>query len=196
MVVTTGKGRYTIFIWVKQGQAAVVMTGYCVRMLYMLVTQERAIYLHNRAHSLTSLMDLYESNYIRLRKLIPELSKIMGHRLSAVGVGLQLHLRVIERCKYTTTINLTYFFSKAGACTPAPDVKVRIYHDARLAEVISCGRRRGLRAAEYDRLRHQYPLLRKWEINRFLQKWLGYVLHQGHSFSQENAACDSLNPRL
>ncbi|MEE8343610.1 MAG: DUF1249 domain-containing protein [Gammaproteobacteria bacterium] len=152
----------------------------------MLVTKERVVYLENRTRNLAGLMDLYESNYIRLRKLIPDLAALSGPCLSVVPKGLQLHLRILERCKYTTTINLTYFFSEHGICFPAPDVKARIYHDAQLAEVISCGRRKGRRAAEYDRMRHQYPLLRKWEINRFLQKWLGYLLHQRHSFTPES----------
>ena len=152
----------------------------------MVITEERAISLQNRTRNLAGLMDLYESNYIRLRKLIPDLPGIEAPCLSCIPNALGLHLRILERCRYTTTINLTYFFSECGICFPAPDVKVCIYHDAQLAEVISCGRRKGRRVAEYDRLRHQYPLLRKWEINRFLQKWLGYLLHQRHSFTQES----------
>jgi uncharacterized protein YqiB (DUF1249 family) len=151
----------------------------------MVVTKERAIHLQNRTRNLAGLMDLYESNYMRLRKLIPDLPEISGPCISLIPGALELHLRIIERCKYTTTLNLTYFFSESGICFPAPDVKVRIYHDAKLAEVISCGRRKGRRAAEYDRMRYQYPLLRKWEINRFLQKWLGYVLHQRHNFTPD-----------
>jgi len=60
---------------------------------------------------------------------------------------------------------------------------VRIYHDAQLAEVIACGRRRSHRHAIYNRMHNSYTLLEKWRMNRFLQKWLGYCLLQGHSFS-------------
>jgi uncharacterized protein YqiB (DUF1249 family) len=94
-----------------------------------------------------------------------------------------LHLTVVERCKYTTTLNLTYQFSDPQGSFPAPDVVIRMYHDAQLAEVISRGRRRGRRDAEYDRFRHQYSIQTKWQVNRFLHKWLGYCLHTGHTFS-------------
>jgi hypothetical protein len=29
---------------------------------------------------------------------------------------------------------------------------------------------------------HSYTLVQKWHMNRFLQKWLGYCLMQGHRF--------------
>ena len=37
--------------------------------------------------------------------------------------------------------------------------------------------------ADYDRFHHQYSIAAKWQVNRFLHKWLGYCLHQGHAFS-------------
>ena len=57
-----------------------------------------------------------------------------------------------------------------------------MYHDAQVGEVISCGRRRGLRHASYNRMFNSYSLVEKWRMNRFLQKWLGYCLMQGHRF--------------
>jgi uncharacterized protein YqiB (DUF1249 family) len=54
-----------------------------------------------------------------------------------------------------------------------------------VAEVIACGRRRGLHHAEYNRLHHHYSLTEKWRMNRFLYKWLGYCLRQGHHFAPE-----------
>ena len=32
---------------------------------------------------------------------------------------------------------------------------------------------------------HSYTLQEKWRMNRFLQKWLGYCLMQGHRFTPE-----------
>jgi hypothetical protein len=54
-----------------------------------------------------------------------------------------------------------------------------------VAEVIACGRRRGLHHAEYNRLHHHYSLGEKWRMNRFLYKWLGYCLRQGHCFAPD-----------
>jgi len=129
------------------------------------------------------LMELYESNYIRLRNLVPDADALQPKVVSRVPGALDLHLRIVERCKFTTTLNLTYHFSDVEGVFPAPDIRVRIYHDAQVGEVIACGRRRGLRHAEYNRMHHQYTLEEKWRMNRFLQKWLGYCLRQGHRFN-------------
>jgi len=129
------------------------------------------------------LMELYESNYIRLRNLVPDADALQPKVISRVPGALDLHLRIVERCKFTTTLNLTYHFSDVEGVFPAPDIRVRIYHDAQVGEVIACGRHRGLRHAEYNRMHHQYTLEEKWRMNRFLQKWLGYCLRQGHRFN-------------
>jgi uncharacterized protein YqiB (DUF1249 family) len=129
------------------------------------------------------LMELYESNYIRLRNLVPDLDALQPEAVSRVANALDLHLRIMERSRFTTTLNLTYHFSDAEGVFPAPDIRVRIYHDAQVGEVIACGRRRGRRHAEYNRMHHRYTLEEKWRMNRFLQKWLGYCLRQGHSFA-------------
>ena len=62
---------------------------------------------------------------------------------------LDLHLRVVERCRFTTTYHLSYVFHDCDGAFPAPDMQVRLYHDAQVGEVISCGRRRGQRHADY-----------------------------------------------
>lgn len=136
-----------------------------------------------RARDLPALMELYELNYIQLRQLVPDLTAIQDRSVSQADGTLKLHLTVNERCKYTTTLHLTYQFTDSGGDFPAPDVVVRMYHDAQAAEVISRGRPRGCRNAEYNRFHHQYSIDEKWQINRFLHKWLAYCLHQGHGFS-------------
>ena len=132
------------------------------------------------------LMALYESNYIRLRNLVPDLDVIPDTVISNASGALDLHLRILERCKFTTTLNLTYHFQDSEGMFPAPDMRVRIYHDARVGEVIACGRRRGLRHAEYNRMHNNYSIDEKWRMNRFLQKWLGYCLFQGHRFHPDS----------
>ncbi len=147
----------------------------------MLYSGKQIVHPGVRARDLPALMELYELNYIQLRQLIRDLSAVQDHSVSRVNRGMDLYLTIIERCKYTTTLNLTYRFSAGDEATPSPDVVVRLYHDAQVAEVISRGRSR--RHPEYDRFHHEYPLHIKWQANRFLNKWLAYCLLQGHSFS-------------
>ncbi len=136
-----------------------------------------------RARDLPALMELYELNYIQLRQLVPDVRAIQDCSISRVDGALDLHLSVLERSKYTTTFHLSYQFTDTEGDFPAPDVVVRMYHDAQVAEVISRGRQRARRDAGYDRFRDQYCIQTKWQVNRFLHKWLGYCLRQGHAFS-------------
>ena len=135
-----------------------------------------------RPGTFPGLMELYECNYMQLRRLVPDVDAVEGEAVSVVHGALDLHLRILERFKYTTTLRLTSYFEDEQGRFPAPEIEVRIYHDAQLAEVLSCGRRRGVRHADYDRFRGDQPLDRKWQYNRFLQKWLAYSLRQGHAF--------------
>ncbi len=153
-------------------------------------TQQRC---RRQVHDLGELMSIYECNYIRLRQLIPDLNTLAATGAISITAGaLDLHLTVTERNRYTTNLTLTYLFDDEQGRFPAPDIQIRIYHDARLAEVVSCGRRRGVRHATYDAWRRDYNLDDKWRINRFLQKWLGYCLRQGHRFRSHDP--DSRTP--
>jgi len=145
-------------------------------------TETHFLYNGIPARNFAGLMELYECNYIRLRNLVPDLDEMPDHVVSQIDAVLDLHLRVVERCKFTTTLNLTYYFHDQQGRFPAPDMLVRMYHDAQVGEVISCGRRRGVRHAVYNRMYNRYSLSEKWRMNRFLQKWLGYCLLQGHRF--------------
>ena len=157
----------------------------------MLLGEHSQLRARRQVHDLGELMAIYECNYIRLRQLIADLAAVGEEARSQAAGALDLHLSVSERNRYTTTLTLTYRFEDEQGDFPAPDIQVRIYHDARLAEVISCGRRRGKRHAAYDTWRRDYNLDAKWRINRFLQKWLGYCLRQGHRFRGDPANAHS-----
>ena len=82
----------------------------------------------------------YESNYIRLRAFAPvlvELGGRAGRFISHVPGDVPLHVALCERSRYTTTLHMTYFFEQEGELVPDPDLSVRIYHDARMAEALA-----------------------------------------------------------
>lgn len=148
-----------------------------------MLIKEHNIRQRRSRHDLTELMAIYEANYIRLRQLVPELFELEpGSWVSHAADALDLHMTLVERSAYTLTLKLTYHFHDDEGEFLAPDMTVRLYQDARVAEVIRCGRLRGQRDADYDRFRRHYELDEKWHMNRFLQKWLGYCLRQGHRF--------------
>ncbi len=149
----------------------------------MVKTSRRTILPNFRTGHLPGLAELYELNYIQLRRLVADFDLIPDASVSRAKGALDLHLTVLDRARYTTTLRLTYRFNDESGSYPAPDAIIRLYHDAQSAEVISHSRRRGRKHAEYDRSYHHYPMPMKWEANRFLQKWLAYCLIQGHGYS-------------
>jgi len=127
-----------------------------------------------------SLMDMYEDNYLKLRKLIPDLQHIQDSGVSKSSGHLNLYLQIIERSKFTTTLRLSYSFTENGESRLEPNLKIRIYHDAGLAEVMSGNLHHGKLVLDHlpaDALKQ------KWQLNRFLSKWLRYCLRQNHGFS-------------
>src|SRR5918996_5505492 len=67
-----------------------------------------------RPGSFVSLMSLYESNYIRLAWLVPDLRGLEAAQVSTVAGDCPLHLSVDERSRYTTSLRLTYVFDDAA----------------------------------------------------------------------------------
>ncbi|VAW63093.1 hypothetical protein MNBD_GAMMA11-3017 [hydrothermal vent metagenome] len=126
-----------------------------------------------------SLMDMYEDNYMKLRKLIPELSAIQNSSVSKAEGHMSLHLQIKERSRFTTTLILSYCFKDDTEQRMEPNLKIRIYHDAGLAEVMSGKLHHG--RLVLDNLPSD-ALRQKWQLNRFLSKWLKYCLRQKHGF--------------
>lgn len=134
-----------------------------------------------RPRSFVSLMTLYESNFIRLGWLVPDLKRLSGSVTSRVRGEPALELSVIEQCRYTTTLGMTYLFGDGA--TRDPELEIRVYHDARLAE--ACGTAADpahprLRRLAVDVAREHG---RRWCCNMLLNKWLEYCAGNGHRFA-------------
>ena len=139
----------------------------------------RAVIPLPRPNTFAGLMELYESNYIKIKKLCCNFNEIHEYSLSQVEKGLDLHLFVLERNKYTVTLKLTYYFSDLlDHPQDFPNVIVRVYFDAMQAEVL-----RRVARCPRDENRANRNLRKKWQDNRFLFKWLSFCLHQGHEFA-------------
>ncbi len=132
-----------------------------------------------------SLMDLYENNFLRFRKLVPELNVLEENAYSRINGCMGLHISVLDRSRFTTTLRMTYHFTEGSCLYAEPDLKLRVYHDARLVEVLSGHLKHGRQKLEHLPADAK---IEKWKLNRFLYKWLGFCLHQGHQFQSESAA--------
>jgi uncharacterized protein len=142
----------------------------------------------SRPGSFVSLMSLYESNYIRLAWLVPDLRGFVAPQTSIVDGDCPLHLAVDERSRYTTTLRLTYVFEDDTGPVADPDLQIRVYHDARLAEVQSCARWHRHAALESIRSQLARELGERWLRNVMLNKWLDYCVERGHRFPEVSPA--------
>ncbi len=136
-----------------------------------------------RPRSFVSLMTLYESNYIRLGWLVPGLRHMQGSITSEVAGEPALELSVVEQCRYTTALHLTYLFGEGADFTREPGLEIRVYHDARLAEACGTGM-----TASHPRLRKLAAEVainhgKRWSCNMLLNKWLEYCVGSGHRFA-------------
>jgi uncharacterized protein len=135
-----------------------------------------------RPGSFVSLMTLYESNFVRLRWLVPDLRAITARVVSKTASDCDLYLTPMDLSRYTSVFRLTYEFGDPAACVRDPDLEVCVYHDARLAEVRSF---RGFqRHPQLSRLQSglKRELDQRWTRNMMLNKWLEYCAEQGHHF--------------
>ncbi|MGF1908956.1 DUF1249 family protein [Vibrio kasasachensis] len=127
---------------------------------------------------LAELMRVYETNYAKLNALLPKQPSVGDiRRYQAASMSYQI--QVGEVTKYTTLVDICQ--SDDVPIFPLPKMSVRLYHDARVAEVCS---------SEYlsrVKARYDYPndkMVQKDEkaqLNRFLGDWLSFCLRQGIS---------------
>ena len=88
-------------------------------------------------------------------------------------------IQVAEVTKYTTLVDICQ--SDDIPVFPLPKMSVRLYHDARVAEVCECAHLKRVRA------RYDYPNDKmvqqdeKLQRNRFLGDWLSFCLRHGIS---------------
>ena len=137
-----------------------------------------------RPRGFIALMQLYESNYLRLRRLCGDPALLRGEYHSQSADQCDLRVRVIDRSAYTVNLQLTHVFQGsepdpvATALATYPDVRLRVYCDARLvqaqewaesgAPVVPVGKDRELHL--------------RWAYNIMLNKWLEYCLDRGYRF--------------
>ena len=128
------------------------------------------------------LMAPYAENHDRFLRLFDPSFWMEGeHHISRVGDGLDVHLHVIERHRYTIELRLTYGLSDPVTGEPDPSAFLRLYRDARVLEATHCyvGRRwqdvLGLHPEPETLIGHRL------RMNVFLGKWFEFLAGQGHS---------------
>ncbi|WED21465.1 DUF1249 family protein [Vibrio sp. JC009] len=127
---------------------------------------------------LAELMRVYETNYAKLNALLPTRPSVGDVRSYQVA-SMAYQLEVSEITKYTTVIDVSQ--CNEQPVFPLPKMTVRLYHDARVAEVCASEQISRVKA------RYDYPNDKmmqkdeKFQLNQFLSDWLTFCLRHGIS---------------
>lgn len=135
-----------------------------------------------KPRSFAGLMAVYESNHARLRQLLGDVTVLPEVSISSSDTDLNLHVMRVERCRYTTSLHMTYYFESEDGIQQDPDLLLRVYHDARLAEAINCCLQPRHQALRGFFVSATNELQRRWTLNVMLNKWLEYCLDHRHVF--------------
>lgn len=130
---------------------------------------------------LRKLQEVQAEIYRQLQLLLPDQIAYHDHLVSEVAGSPLLRLEVLERHPYTTFFRLTYQFSEPSRTRFSPEAHIRHYHDARLAEATSFSQDQGCARTANPAYPPCQLLQLAWRQNRALDRWLDYLLHQGHS---------------
>ena len=127
------------------------------------------------------LMGLYTENYHRLARLFAPQRLARGHYVSDLDDGLDVHLVVQERHRYTVELSLSYGFTDAETGHPSPSAQLRMYTDAHVAEAMHCHPGRHLWHVLGPFPHASTVMQHRLQMNTFLSRWLEYLPSQGHS---------------
>jgi uncharacterized protein len=136
---------------------------------------------------IASLLQLCESNYLLLSRLLAGKMSVGESRDFALSAQLNYQLSINEVTRYTSLITIeqqtnTFLAESTHKLHNMlrPSMVVRLYHDARMAEVIAN------QDIKHVKPRYDYPNDKmhlpdeKQQISQFLKEWLQLCLHHGH----------------
>lgn len=134
--------------------------------------------------NITTLLGLCEVNYMLLLRIIADNEEVGQQREFFISDFLNYRVVIDEVTRYTTLITINQQANIDGydlAEFFRPQMVVRLYHDARMAEVISN------QYVSQIKPRYDYPNDRmhlpdeKQQINNFLKEWLQLCLQLGQT---------------
>jgi uncharacterized protein YqiB (DUF1249 family) len=137
---------------------------------------------------LRRLHEIQEDIYRELHLLIPDEIAFYDSLISRVAGSPDLRLEVLERHNYTSFFRLTYEFREGDESSFAPDAHIRFYHDAHIAEATSFNLDQGCSRTAHPGYPAKQLMQQAWRRNRALNRWLDYILRQGHSVETMKAA--------
>lgn len=135
---------------------------------------------------LANMHQVCEFNYGRLLRLLPDCDTEDLQYQFKVNASLLYTIKIIECSRYTSTLEMSQK-NQIGYEFLRPVVQVRLYHDAKMAEVISAQNIGSLKPS------YQYPNTKMYQknekemVNVFLAEWLQFCLTQSSQLHSSEA---------
>jgi uncharacterized protein YqiB (DUF1249 family) len=123
----------------------------------------------------SNLSDVFELNFKKISRLVPLLPSVKGDLIGIKKPSNDLHLLCHEKSKFTGTYTLTHKVNSSHGVINRPDIRFKLYFDAKLLEVDSI--------CKETRINSHHPLINdcsdlafQLELNVFMLRWLDYCL--------------------
>lgn len=125
-----------------------------------------------------------DANYIRLRKLFPDMDAQESRQFgihTKTREGAKVVIRIEERCPFTTMVSVDVSSEEDQPLIRWPYLELRVYHDVRSAEVARFERHRNFRYRYSTPNENMFQPDEKSQINKYLGELLNYCLEHGYS---------------
>ncbi|WP_018692401.1 DUF1249 domain-containing protein [Algicola sagamiensis] len=121
-----------------------------------------------------------EHNYMRLIRLLPNDLEVGNSFTFQVSKGMSYQVEVTEIGKYTTTVDITQRELQWPEYL-RPHLYVRLYHDARMAEVLKSQRIGQIKPSYTYPNPNMHQPDEKYQTNMLLRDWLTMAMMRGCS---------------
>ncbi len=125
--------------------------------------------------NLRALHSVCDVNYVRLLRLLPDCDTENLQYDFGVRDALRYQISVEEVARYTTTILMSQINPEMPDYLK-PSMRIRLYHDARMAEVIACQNIARFEATYRYPNKNMHQRNEKEMVNHFLSEWLSFCL--------------------
>ena len=123
----------------------------------------------------SSLSEVFDLNFKKISRLVPLLPSVKGDLIGIKKPSNDLYLLCHVKSKYTGTYTLTHRVNSSHGVINRPDIRFKLYFDAKLLEVDSI--------CKETRINSHHPLINdcsdlafQLELNVFMLRWLDYCL--------------------
>ena len=134
---------------------------------------------------LPSLLAVCELNYARLLRLIPDCDTENLSYSFKIKNNLDYRVKIIDSSRYTSTVELIQL-AKGVPSFLQPVMQIRLYHDARVAEVLSAQHIGSLQPSYAYPNANMHQKNEKEMTNRFLAEWLAFCLRFSETLRTSN----------